>query len=66
MRRLRPADDVAPGLGAALGRGALLFARLPPPVAGTGMTRRRALVLGDWLDLDASAFNGFDPARNTI
>jgi len=47
MRRLRPADDVAPGLGAALGRGALLFARLPPPVAGTGMTRRRALVLGD-------------------
>jgi len=47
MRRLRPADDMAPGLGAALGRGALLFGSLPPPAAGTDMTRRLALVLGD-------------------
>ncbi len=70
LRGLRPADELAQALGAQLGRGEVLLRRLPQggpagcrPVSGL---RTLVVVLGDQLDLDAAAFDGFDPAQDAV
>jgi deoxyribodipyrimidine photolyase-related protein len=70
LRRLWPTDDVAQALVAQLGRGEILFGGLPQGGRSGGghVTRLRTLVivLGDQLDLEASAFDGFDPAQDAV
>ena len=41
---------------------------MPPPTPGPAMAELRhlVLVLGDQLDVDAAAFDGFDPARDAV
>ena len=71
MRGVRPADELAPGLGEELGRGALLLRGLPKPQGQRSRMTDRAVrtlvvVLGDQLDLDAAVFDGFDPAQDAV
>jgi deoxyribodipyrimidine photolyase-related protein len=68
VRGLRPADELAPPLGAQLGGGEILFGRMPPPARRDRRmsVRTLVLVLGDQLDLEAAAFDGFDPARDAV
>jgi deoxyribodipyrimidine photolyase-related protein len=65
-----PPDDVAQALVAQLGRGEILFGGLPQGTrpGRRHMTRLRTLVivLGDQLDLEAPAFDGFDPAQDAV
>lgn len=51
MRRLRPADELAPPLGQTLGRSPLLLGRLPAPGQGA-VSGRLFLILGDQLHPD--------------
>jgi deoxyribodipyrimidine photolyase-related protein len=66
-----PSDDVAQALGTHLGAGEVLFRRLPRDRHARGSpmtTRMRSLVvvLGDQLDLDAAAFDDFDPGQDAV
>ena len=67
---LRAPDELAPRLGALLGRGALLLGRVPSRAHGRTMTRpalrRLVLVLGDQLDAASAAFDGFDAATDAV
>jgi deoxyribodipyrimidine photolyase-related protein len=77
---VRPADELAQGVGEELGRGQVLLRRLPAPQGagaerqGTRAMSRRplrplrhlVLTLGDQLDADAAAFDGFDPAQDAV
>jgi deoxyribodipyrimidine photolyase-related protein len=67
---VRPPDDLAQALGAHLESSEVLFQCLPQrsgcnPQAMTGL-RTLVVVLGDQLDLDAAAFDGFDPAQDAV
>jgi hypothetical protein len=62
LRGLWPADELAPRLGQELGRGEVLFRRLQKEEA----VRHLVLILGDQLNRDASAFDGFDPAQDGL
>ncbi len=70
LRGLRPADDLAQAVGALLGRGQVLFR--PLPQGGTqgkplvSPLRTLVVVLGDQLDFDAAAFDGFDPVHDMV
>ena len=67
LRGLRPADDLAPPLGPHLGRGEVLLRRLPARQGcAVAELRHLVLVLGDQLDLDAAAFDGFDAAHDAV
>jgi deoxyribodipyrimidine photolyase-related protein len=59
---MRPADELAQGLGEELEPDQVLQRALPQ---GAEM-RNLVLVLGDQLDLDSSAFDGFDPAQDAV
>ncbi len=67
---MRPPDELAQALGTQLGRSQILFGGLPQGAwfGGRPMTQLRTLVivLGDQLDLDAAAFDGFDPAQDAV
>ena len=67
---MREAHELAQALGALLGRSQVLFGRLPRAAwtADGSVTRLRrlVLVLGDQLDLDAAAFDGFDPSLDAV
>jgi deoxyribodipyrimidine photolyase-related protein len=67
---MRSSDDMAQTLGAHLESGEVLLRCLPQRGGGkpSAMTRLRTLVvvLGDQLDLDAAAFDGFDPAQDAV
>ena len=76
MCRLWPPDDLAQALGTHLGRGEVLLRRLPPGPHYCGPGRKEltrvaslrtlVIVLGDQLDLEAAAFDGFDPAQDAV
>jgi len=60
---------LAQALGQELGRGEVLLGSLPQWQGLSGMAaplRHLVLVLGDQLDLDAAAFDGFDPAVDAV
>jgi deoxyribodipyrimidine photolyase-related protein len=65
---LRPHDELAPRVGEELGDGALLLRSLPQEEGQGCMKtlRHLVIVLGDQLDIDASAFDGFDAARDAV
>lgn len=65
LRRLWPANGLAQALGTLLERGPVLLGSMPQ---GAHVRRLRTLVvvLGDQLDLDAAAFDGFDPAQDAV
>ncbi len=63
---LRPADELAQGLGQELGAGALLLGSLPQEEGRRLSLRHLVVVLGDQLDRDAAAFDGFDPAQDAV
>jgi deoxyribodipyrimidine photolyase-related protein len=70
---LQPANELAQSLGQELGRAQVLLRRLPArqsacaerePTRSTSRCPLRHLVLGDQLDADAAAIDGFDPAQD--
>jgi deoxyribodipyrimidine photolyase-related protein len=67
---LRPPDDVAQALVAQLGRCEVLFGGMPQGARSRGShltcLRTLVIVLGDQLDLEAPAFDGFDPAQDAV
>ena len=68
---MRPTDDVAQALVAHVGPGQVLFRWLPQVRRARGPRvkmpiRTLVIVLGDQLDLDAAAFDGFDPAQDIV
>jgi deoxyribodipyrimidine photolyase-related protein len=75
LPRLRPADELAQGLGEELGRGALVQRGVPASQGHGGSTvgglvgmsvRQIVIVLGDQLDEHAAAFDGFDAALDLV
>ena len=70
MRHLRLPDDLVQALGARLDGGDIPFCRMPPGRQNGGPTlshlRTLVVVLGDQLDLEAAAFDGFDPAQDAV
>jgi deoxyribodipyrimidine photolyase-related protein len=72
VRHLQAADDMAQGVGAELGDGVVLQSSVSAK-QGQAMTlkqlptlRHLVVVLGDQLDLDAAAFDGFDAAQDAV
>jgi deoxyribodipyrimidine photolyase-related protein len=68
---MRPPDDLAQALGAHVGPGQILLGRVPEgrhcddtPVKPS--LRTLVVVLGDQLDLEAAAFDGFDPTLDAV
>ena len=70
MHRLRPTHELAQTMGALLGRSEVLLRALSqngcgPRPSMSGL-RTLVIVLGDQLDLEAAAFDGFDPAQDAV
>ena len=76
---MRAHHDLAKSLGQELGARALLLGRLPraeshrkshmnatPPATPTGPVRHLVIVLGDQLDPESSALQGFDPTQDRV
>jgi deoxyribodipyrimidine photolyase-related protein len=67
---MQPTDELAQALGSQLARCEVLLGCLPQGGYRHGAVmsalRSLVLVLGDQLDLDASAFDGFDPAQDAV
>ena len=67
-------NDVAQGLGEELGRGEVLLGPLPNPKGASfergkiemSACRRLVIVLGDQLNHDSAAFDGFDTATDVV
>lgn len=59
---MRPAHGLAAGVGQALGRSQVLLECLPAQET----MRNLVIVLGDQLNRDASAWDGFDPADDVV
>jgi deoxyribodipyrimidine photolyase-related protein len=66
MPRLHAALHLAQKMGPELARGQVLQRSLPPPKRAGRVMRNLILVLGDQLDLDTAAFDGFDPAVDAV
>jgi deoxyribodipyrimidine photolyase-related protein len=64
---MRPAHDMAPQVGKSLERRQVLFRALPQECEmSASATRNLILILGDQLNEDNPALQGFDPSRDRI